>query len=51
VSPDNRKTQEAFVCVACGHAENTDVNAARNILRAGQARSACSPGQPGEFVA
>ena len=51
VSPENRKMQEAFVCVACGHAENADAKAARNILRAGHARCACSPGQPGEFVA
>lgn len=29
---DNRKTQEKFVCQACGHTDNADVNAARNIL-------------------
>jgi putative transposase len=33
----NRRIQAAFVCVSCGHAENADSNAARNILRAGQA--------------
>jgi putative transposase len=33
----NRRTQAVFVCVSCGHAENADSNAARNILRAGQA--------------
>ncbi|MEI7826914.1 MAG: transposase [Euryarchaeota archaeon] len=27
----NRKTQAAFVCVLCGHAENADINAAKNI--------------------
>jgi putative transposase len=27
----NRKTQATFKCVACGHAGNADVNAARNI--------------------
>ncbi len=32
----NRKTQEAFVCAACGQALNADTNAAKNILRAGQ---------------
>ncbi|WP_268960216.1 RNA-guided endonuclease InsQ/TnpB family protein [Nonomuraea montanisoli] len=34
---DNRLTQAAFQCVACGHAAHADVNAARNILRAGLA--------------
>jgi len=27
----NRKTQDKFVCLRCGHAENADLNAARNI--------------------
>ena len=29
----NRKTQASFRCVSCGHAENADVNAARNIRK------------------
>jgi len=29
---DNRKTQSLFSCVACGHTENADVHAAKNIL-------------------
>lgn len=33
----NRKTQATFKCLACGHNENADVNAAKNILAAGQA--------------
>ena len=33
----NRRSQDRFVCLACGHSENADVNAARNILAAGQA--------------
>lgn len=33
----NRKTQASFVCLTCGHAENADQNAAKNILAAGQA--------------
>lgn len=32
----NRKSQSLFLCVACGHAENADRNAAKNILRRGQ---------------
>jgi len=32
VSPENRTTQALFRCVSCGHAENADLNAARNIL-------------------
>jgi IS605 OrfB family transposase len=37
----NRLTQADFVCVNCGHADDADVNAAINILRAGHARLAC----------
>lgn len=28
---DNRKSQEKFLCVSCGHRANADQNAARNI--------------------
>ena len=38
-------------CSACGHAENADANAARNILRAGKARSACSEAKTSESAA
>ena len=31
VSKENRKVQEKFVCKACGHRDNADVNAAKNI--------------------
>jgi putative transposase len=41
VSPENRKTRDGFECVACGHAEDADVNAAKNIKAAGLAVSAC----------
>lgn len=34
---ENRKTQSAFACVACGHTENADVHAAKNILTLGLA--------------
>ena len=35
---ENRISQARFVCVACGHSENADINASRNILhRAGHA--------------
>jgi len=36
-TPENRKTQAVFHCVACGHREHADVNAAKNILAAGHA--------------
>ena len=32
-SKDNRQTQSRFVCIACGHRANADLNAARNILQ------------------
>jgi putative transposase len=41
VSRDNRITQAKFECVECGHSENADINAARNILAAGHAVLAC----------
>jgi putative transposase len=31
VDRDNRKTQEDFVCQNCGHSENADLNASKNI--------------------
>ena len=33
----NRATQAVFRCLACGHQAHADINAARNILRAGLA--------------
>ena len=49
VSIENRQTQSAFRCVACGHAANADTNAAINILRrAGSARIACGDSPLGE---
>ena len=41
VSADNRRSQARFACLACGHLDNADVNAARNILAAGHAAIAC----------
>jgi transposase len=38
-APDNRESQAVFLCVACGHRANADVNAAVNIA-AGRAVSA-----------
>ena len=35
VSPGNRPSRSRFACMACGHAEHADINAARNHLRAG----------------
>jgi putative transposase len=35
VEADNRKSQANFVCLKCGHTENADVNAAKNILGLG----------------
>lgn len=51
VHPDNRPTQAAFRCLACGHTENADLNAAKNIAaRAAVNRpiAVCSPDIGGE---
>jgi putative transposase len=39
IASQSRKSQATFVCVACGHSANADVNAARNIA-AGHAAAA-----------
>lgn len=36
---DNRKSQEKFLCVSCGHRANADQNAARNIRAQGVRKS------------
>jgi len=38
---ENRLSQAVFKCLACGHEENADVNAAKNILTVGQTGMAC----------
>ena len=38
---ENRQSQAHFQCVACGHSENADLNAARNILAVGRTVLAC----------
>jgi len=38
---ENRKSQSEFVCLQCGYEQHADVNAAINILTAGQAGMAC----------
>jgi putative transposase len=37
VDKANRKTQESFLCMACGHAEYADIHAVKNILQRGLA--------------
>lgn len=41
VTPGSRESQAVFVCKGCGFACHADVNAARNVLAAGLAVSAC----------
>lgn len=44
VSRENRESQAVFRCEECGHAENADINAARNVLDIGLGQS---PGRGG----
>lgn len=41
VDPDNRNSQAVFRCTTCGHTAHADVNAAKNVLAAGRAVTAC----------
>lgn len=41
IAKENRVNQAIFCCIACGHTENADINAAKNILAAGHAVLAC----------
>ena len=44
---ENRPEQALFSCQVCGHQENADVNAARNILTAGLVEIACEANYKG----
>lgn len=35
IDSENRKTQSDFICMSCGHSDNADVNAAKNIKSQG----------------
>jgi putative transposase len=35
IHPDNRLTQSEFICQRCGHTENADINAGKNIAKRG----------------
>ncbi|EJF06793.1 transposase [Thiovulum sp. ES] len=35
IDKENRKTQSEFKCLKCGHSENADLNASKNILAVG----------------
>ena len=50
ISRENRKSQDRFVCVECGHTENADINAAKNILRRGKVELAAQKAKPAKKV-
>ncbi len=35
IHPDNRVTQDTFICQSCGHSENADINAGKVIAKRG----------------
>jgi transposase len=41
IDKDNRVSQSLFQCKSCGHTDNADNNAAKNVLAAGHAVLAC----------
>lgn len=41
VDPESRESQAMYRCTTCGHEENADVNAAKNVLADGLSVSAC----------
>ena len=47
VAKENRRTQSIFECQDCGHEENADINAAKNILTVGQTGMACGSNRVG----
>jgi len=47
VAKENRRSQSKFKCQVCGHAENADINAAKNILTVGQTGMTCGSNRVG----
>ncbi|AFM10445.1 IS891/IS1136/IS1341 family transposase [Saccharomonospora phage PIS 136] len=50
VDPDNRNSQAVFRCTGCGHTAHADINAAKNVLAAGRAVTACGDLADGRSV-
>lgn len=50
VDANSRESQAKFACTACTHTEHADVNAAKNILAAGLAVTACGDLGVGQSV-
>lgn len=50
ISKSNRRTQERFCCLSCGHSDNADFNASKNLRDIGQSGNTLKPDKNGVWL-